>query len=100
MTQTCSREASIRQSLLDNFKDSTPLEFPKKPNKSNGYYKFFLFTPHYLVMCMRAMPKKIENYSIYNMSNDDRDKLSNLTLKRIEELSKKLNEYDGSYIEI
>lgn len=43
---------------------------------------------------------RLPNNLIYNLSDEERDKLSNLTLKRIEKLSENIDEYDGTYLEI
>lgn len=89
MAQTCSREATIRQSFLNDYKGELPLEFPKNLVKTNPYMNILFF---YASSNRKSF--------IYTLSDSARDKLSLLNLKRIEDLSKNLDEYDGSFIEI
>lgn len=97
MTQTCSRvTATIRQSLLNNFHSDEPVRFPKKSDTT---------TLHVLAICSPYIEKNLisplENrMSIYNLTDQERDNLSYQVLKRIEELSQNIDNYDGSYIEI
>lgn len=96
MAQTCSRVAAMRQSLLNDYKGELPLEAPKKTIKTGSYenvWFFYLYSTRELYMRSRDI-------SIYELSDKNRDKLSLLNLKRIEDLSKNLDEYDGSFIEI
>lgn len=98
MAQTCSEVATIRQSLLNNLKGEASLDFPRNSNKSNTSMKYFLFlTPHYMTSYTSARDVA---HSIYEMSDNERERLSNLNLERIEELSKNIDQYDGTYFEI
>ncbi|MCY0274345.1 MULTISPECIES: hypothetical protein [Acinetobacter] len=98
MAQTCSRVATIRQSLLNDFNPEVPLEFPKKATRaSQPFFQLLSVTHSVIGTCVSA---RLPNNLIYNLSDEERDKLSNLTLKRIEKLSENIDEYDGAYLEI
>lgn len=100
MAQACSRVATIRQSLLNNFNGEAPLQFPKQSERLGSP------TFHILSICYNHSPigtsmfLRKTNDSIYEMSNSERDELSDLNLKRIEDLSRNIDEYDGTYFEI
>lgn len=43
MAQTCSRVATIRQSLLNDFNPEVPLEFPKKATRAGQpFFNYYL----------------------------------------------------------
>jgi hypothetical protein len=100
MAQTCSRVATIRQSLLNNFNGEASLQFPKPSERLSSPTFHILSISYNPDPTGRSMFLRKTNDSIYEMSNSERDKLSNLNLKRIEELSRNIDEYDGTYFEI